>query len=284
MAWTLISGIVFVFLGIFQCNPIDFVWLGWTGDYGPHSCLNVNTLTFVAAGFSIAQDLAILVIPLPFACEAECAPSLQNRYHVFMFSLGIFVLITSCVRLRSIVVFGSSLNPTWDYVDTLILDRPRGRHRHHHRKPAGRPLLLGRVLPAYFPKLGRHPWRHRWQQRLQQALRPAGHGLSLRGDAYWSSSRVNPAFGPVKRLLPRQGVCGRWARRAGENESQIELGDKLHGHVQTGWCRGSGTREAGAGGAGRRRCMPNLRARPAAGGRHLVVTGQVIRRWRRRRR
>lgn len=39
---------------------------------------------------------------------------------MIMFSLGVFVLITSCVRLWSLYSFGESVNPTWDYTDVII--------------------------------------------------------------------------------------------------------------------------------------------------------------------
>ncbi|KAL2256622.1 hypothetical protein VTK26DRAFT_1395 [Humicola hyalothermophila] len=105
---------------ILQCVPVAFVWEGWKkGPFGPHHCLNVNMLTYWSAGTSIAQDAAILALPLPAVARLNM-PLRSKLGACFMFSLGIFVLIASCARLRSIHLFGDSPNPTWDYTDAVI--------------------------------------------------------------------------------------------------------------------------------------------------------------------
>ncbi|KAL2759588.1 hypothetical protein ACRALDRAFT_1060380 [Sodiomyces alcalophilus JCM 7366] len=104
---------------IFQCTPIEYNWLGWKGQFGPHRCLNVNMLVNVAAGFSIAQDVVILALPLPLLYGLNM--SWRSKVGVIiMFSLGIFITITSCIRLQYLITFAESTNPTWDYADTLI--------------------------------------------------------------------------------------------------------------------------------------------------------------------
>ncbi|KAK1772292.1 hypothetical protein QBC33DRAFT_4525 [Phialemonium atrogriseum] len=117
--WVTVSALVFILMQIFQCTPIDFVWKGWDGTYGPHKCLNVNVLVFTAAGFSIAQDIVIIFMPIPLLAQLQASWRVKLGV-ILMFSLGIFVLITSCIRLRTIVLFARSTNPTWDYMDTLI--------------------------------------------------------------------------------------------------------------------------------------------------------------------
>ncbi|OIW23035.1 hypothetical protein CONLIGDRAFT_550013, partial [Coniochaeta ligniaria NRRL 30616] len=119
MTWVSITGIVFLAMQIFQCIPIAYSWEGWKGTYGQHRCVNINTLAFTAAGISIAQDVVILALPLPLLARLQV--SWRSKLEVMvMFSLGIFIVITSCIRLRSIVYFARSSNPTWDYTDALI--------------------------------------------------------------------------------------------------------------------------------------------------------------------
>ncbi|KAK3387575.1 CFEM domain-containing protein [Podospora didyma] len=120
MAWVVVSGIMFVFLQIFQCIPIPFIWEGWKGGvFGPYRRLDISALAFTTAGFSIAQDIVILIMPLPLLARLNV--SRRSRCGIMvMFSLGIFVLITSCVRVWAIYGFGDSVNPTWDYTDALI--------------------------------------------------------------------------------------------------------------------------------------------------------------------
>ncbi|KAK5662876.1 hypothetical protein OQA88_6287 [Cercophora sp. LCS_1] len=120
MAWVAVSGVVFIFLQIFQCTPVAYLWDGWKkGAFGPFRCSDLNTLAFTSAAFSIGQDMVILILPLPLLARLDV--SRRSKLGImFMFSLGIFVLITSCVRLWTIMSFGDSVNPTWDYTNALI--------------------------------------------------------------------------------------------------------------------------------------------------------------------
>jgi hypothetical protein len=50
-----IWGLTFVFLAIFQCTPIDYVWTIGTGTEG--HCLDIGVVSWVHAAISIALDL-----------------------------------------------------------------------------------------------------------------------------------------------------------------------------------------------------------------------------------
>lgn len=120
IAWIAASGLAFLFMQIFQCWPLDFIWLGWKGGYkGEHTCLNVHALTYSAAAFGIAQDIVILILPIPLLTQLHASKRKRSQI-LFMFSLGFFVLLTSCIRLGFIVRFAASWNPTWDYTGPLI--------------------------------------------------------------------------------------------------------------------------------------------------------------------
>ena len=119
MACIIVGGLVIMFMQIFQCIPINFLWEGWAGDFGAHKCLNINALTFAAGGMSIVQDVVILALPIPVLVNLQ-APRRAKAGILFMFSLGILICITSCIRLRYLVIFAKSTNPTWDYTDAMI--------------------------------------------------------------------------------------------------------------------------------------------------------------------
>lgn len=120
MGWTIVSSVVVIFMTTFQCIPIHYNWDGWTGDFvGEHNCLNINALSYAAAASSILQDLVILILPLPIIAGLQM-PLRKRIMTLLMFSLGIFIIITSCTRLQSLVAFTKSLNPTWDYVDAVL--------------------------------------------------------------------------------------------------------------------------------------------------------------------
>jgi len=63
ITFAVLYGVVFFFLGIFQCWPVSYVWLHWDGEH-EGKCLNLNAIAWSNAGISIALDLWMLVIPL----------------------------------------------------------------------------------------------------------------------------------------------------------------------------------------------------------------------------
>lgn len=215
MTWVTVSALIFIFMQIFQCTPIDFVWKGWDGTYGPHKCLNVNVLVFTAAGFSIAQDIVIIFMPIPLLAQLQASWRVKLGV-ILMFSLGIFVLITSCIRLRTIVLFARSTNPTWDYVDTLIWTGLECAVSIIVTSLPAIRALAGRMSPGLFSRAA------------------TGSG--------WSAFAANKLHGGAsgRSLIGRfiSMVTMRTASRV-DTESQLELGDKIMGDVCT---------EIGAGG------------------------------------
>jgi hypothetical protein len=119
MGWVLVSAIIIMFMTLFQCWPIRHNWDGWKGEVESYQCLNVNALGYAAAGSGIAQDLAILLLPIPVIIGLQM-PWKKRILTLFMFSLGVFIVITSVLRLRSLLAFAKSHNPTWDYTDAVI--------------------------------------------------------------------------------------------------------------------------------------------------------------------
>ena len=63
IAFVTVYGIIFVFMGIFQCTPISYYWTNWDGEHTGH-CLNVNSIGWANASISIALDFWMLAIPL----------------------------------------------------------------------------------------------------------------------------------------------------------------------------------------------------------------------------
>ena len=117
-----LSNTVLAFLAIFQCWPINLAWEGWK-IYKDHpnceKCLNAHLIAYIAAGFSIFYDAVLIALPLPLIWGLNAS----NRAKLgvgLMLSLGVFVLITSCIRLRYLVNFARHRNVTWYYTDPLI--------------------------------------------------------------------------------------------------------------------------------------------------------------------
>ncbi|KAH7323090.1 hypothetical protein B0I35DRAFT_510300 [Stachybotrys elegans] len=119
MALIIITTIAYIFAQIFQCRPIRFTWEGWMSDDREARCVDITTLTWSAGAFNIFYDTVILILPLPLILGLKMKPKTKIGI-TFMFSLGIFVLVTSCVRLSYVLGFGHTFNPSWDYVDTIM--------------------------------------------------------------------------------------------------------------------------------------------------------------------
>ncbi|KUJ17812.1 uncharacterized protein LY89DRAFT_747710 [Mollisia scopiformis] len=103
-------------LTIFQCHPISYFW---DKDIHNGACLDVNALAYANSGSSIAQDFMIIALPIPVISKLN----METRRKVavgFMFAVGGFGCIISIVRLQSLLVFGNSIDPTWDYVPVTI--------------------------------------------------------------------------------------------------------------------------------------------------------------------
>ncbi|CAH0038088.1 unnamed protein product [Clonostachys rhizophaga] len=117
---TILPTFVIMFLQIFQCIPIAYIWEGWQKPDYVGYCLNLNHLAFISAGFSIVQDLVILILPLPSLFQLTI--NIRDKIGlVFIFSLGLFATAISCLRTLYIIKFDrSNTNPTWEYVDLIV--------------------------------------------------------------------------------------------------------------------------------------------------------------------
>lgn len=56
-------GVVFVFVGTFQCQPISHYWKSWDGEH-KGKCFDVNAMAWGNAGISIILDGWMLALPM----------------------------------------------------------------------------------------------------------------------------------------------------------------------------------------------------------------------------
>lgn len=119
IVYVAVFSVVAICLQIFQCLPVQSYWESWRGDFGSYKCLNINLMAFVVAANLIFQDVFILVLPIPLVVGLHA--SWRKRCGILlMFSLGIFIILTSAIRLQYLVTISATLNPTWDYTDVII--------------------------------------------------------------------------------------------------------------------------------------------------------------------
>lgn len=217
MCWVLVSTTTFVLLQVFQCTPISATWESWEGDYpDPYHCFDVTALVSAAAGFSIAQDTVILAMPLPLLL------GLQTNWRrkagiLLMFGLGVLVLATSCIRLRYIVRFARSTNPSWDYTDVSIW--------------SGIEVAVS-IIVASLPAV-RILLISLWPRAFSTGARQSSGGpseASSEPKKWLSGSRRKPARSPQSLLYSLLVKT-----RVGDEEGQPEQRDGYAlGHVRTG--------------------------------------------------
>ncbi|EFX04979.1 integral membrane protein [Grosmannia clavigera kw1407] len=115
--WSTVAFVVgvsvsFIFLSMFQCRPISYYWTAWDGEHKGH-CINGNAIAWAHAAFSIIVDFWMLAIPLSQLRHIKLG--LTKKVGVaMMFCVGTFVTVVSILRLRSLVSFSKSSNPTWE--------------------------------------------------------------------------------------------------------------------------------------------------------------------------
>lgn len=140
VVFTVLFGVVFFFLAIFQCTPVSHFWDHWDGEH-EGKCLDLNAIAWANAGISIALDVWMLAIPLAqlktlnLHWKKKIGVGLMfgvGTLYVFpqSYSSSLFCLwfllanskcsclasvtIVSIIRLQALVVFGKSSNATWD--------------------------------------------------------------------------------------------------------------------------------------------------------------------------
>ncbi|KAJ4334626.1 hypothetical protein N0V95_009118 [Ascochyta clinopodiicola] len=115
--FTILYGLTFVIIAIFQCRPINHYWDNWDLEHDG-KCININALAWSNAIISIVLDIWMLVLPLYEVFRLQL--SWRKKLSVaIMFLVGTFVTVVSCLRLQSLVTFAASSNPTWDQVQVI---------------------------------------------------------------------------------------------------------------------------------------------------------------------
>ncbi|KAL2801515.1 hypothetical protein BJX63DRAFT_417232 [Aspergillus granulosus] len=108
--------LIFLLLVTFHCQPVSYSWTFWAGETAG-TCLDFNAISLACAICNIGIDLSVILLPTPRIFGLRLKRT--KKILVFaMLSTGSFVLIVSIIRLRAILSFGKTTNPTWDNVGT----------------------------------------------------------------------------------------------------------------------------------------------------------------------
>lgn len=99
---------------VFQCSPI-----ARTFDKSiSGTCIDNSRFWYANAGFSISTDVVILLLPMPLVYGLQI-PTNQKIALAGVFCLGIFVVITSCLRVTTLDVLATSPDVTYDIENVM---------------------------------------------------------------------------------------------------------------------------------------------------------------------
>ncbi|KAK2022088.1 CFEM domain-containing protein [Colletotrichum zoysiae] len=231
MCYIGLSTTILLFMQIFQCMPFSYNWEGWKGEFGPHYCLNINVLAFVAGGLSISHDIIILFLPIPLLWHLNMG--LRSKIGIFiMFSLGIFILITSCVRLRYITLFTRSLNPTWDFTDPLIWSGVEVSVSMIVVCLPTMRILLKRSMPRLFTTVASLAISVP-KRPSDTSSRPGQRVKSVGGGGHRSNEPYERKAAATWTGEKRSRFFQHLSAGPEPDESEMELGDKVLGEVRT---------------------------------------------------
>ncbi|KAM0250028.1 hypothetical protein ACHAQJ_008797 [Trichoderma viride] len=99
---------------IFQCHPVTKAF----DKALPGTCIDLAKFWYANAGFSIATDVIILLLPMPLVYQLE-VPRAQKVALMAVFAIGIFVVITSCLRVTTLDIFATSPDNTYDIANVM---------------------------------------------------------------------------------------------------------------------------------------------------------------------
>ncbi|PMD33685.1 hypothetical protein L207DRAFT_589244 [Hyaloscypha variabilis F] len=185
MACVLGQTIAFALVIAFQCTPVDSYW----DTTIPGKCIHSQAFVYSAAGINILEDLIIMFLPVMELRALKL--DLRKKFALgFMFALGSFACITSMIRLKYIISYGTSIDLTYDNVDVIIWSVLETFTAIICASlMCFRPLLV-RLLPAIFQSNKTttasmntpnppQSWGQLVSSRLGSKLRSGNHGIEL---------------------------------------------------------------------------------------------------------
>ncbi|KAL6704955.1 hypothetical protein ACN47E_007500 [Coniothyrium glycines] len=115
LAYIVVNTLIIFFLTIFACKPVESFW---NRDI-KGKCMDIQGLGYANSASAITQDFILLILPIVFIRNLN---TMQHRKIAagIMFAVGTFGCITTILRLRALMTFEISIDPTWDFVSTTI--------------------------------------------------------------------------------------------------------------------------------------------------------------------
>ncbi|KAF2024235.1 hypothetical protein EK21DRAFT_79147 [Setomelanomma holmii] len=213
LTYIVVNSVIIFFLTIFSCNPVSSFW---NRDI-KGKCMDVQALAYANSASAIIQDLILLVLPLAFIRKLQM--KLYRKVAVcLMFTIGTFGCIATIIRLRALLNFKISIDPTWDYVHATIwtelellagfacVSLPSIRILIIKALPASMKQFLSNITHRSRSKSNRTPQQdlpkpqREWKKpsswiNITQDAHDSGHGSGGGGSisSLWSGNSMNPS-------------------------------------------------------------------------------------------
>lgn len=104
----------FIVATIFQCNPIKSNW----NKHMHKTCVNNTIFRWSWAGYNTAMDIWICLMPMPLLARLQL-DTIRKIGVIIVFSLGLFVCVTSIIRMQAMEQSTTTHDPTWGSFDAL---------------------------------------------------------------------------------------------------------------------------------------------------------------------
>ncbi|OBT61625.1 hypothetical protein VE03_08860 [Pseudogymnoascus sp. 23342-1-I1] len=115
LVWMACRTIIFVCVVVFQCIPVAHSW----DQSVAGKCADQQAFVYAGAAVSIFEDIVIMFLPV-YELHGLTLSLKKRLVLVFMFALGSFASITSIIRLKYIVSYGTTIDLTYANVDPVI--------------------------------------------------------------------------------------------------------------------------------------------------------------------
>jgi hypothetical protein len=113
MLLVVLGSLAMIVASIMGCNPPSDAWSprvfihGGMGIKDFH-CYDPTNLWYFSAGFNLLTDFVIWVLPLPFFLNLQSMPLKRRLGLVGIFSIGIFAIVASAIRLWIMTLWTSN--------------------------------------------------------------------------------------------------------------------------------------------------------------------------------
>jgi hypothetical protein len=113
ITFTVLYALAFILALVLNCQPTEAYWKSYSLDYTKsYKCADTRNLNPVSGALSVFSDLYSVILPMGMLRHFD-APKRQKMALNAVFSLGLLVVATGCVRTYYIYQLGVSYDISW---------------------------------------------------------------------------------------------------------------------------------------------------------------------------